>query len=110
PQEQRVAFLEKLLGKEKAQGVIEKMPHYLRVGDLCHRCKMIADALLVANGGDFKKLLQHIQVERFYFARRYREGLVTIEPQMHVDATYQQLTYNKSVASLPPSLQSLNLF
>ena len=52
----------------------------------------------------------HIQVERFYFARRYRQGLVTIEPQMHVDAQYQQLTYNKSVASLPASLQSINLF
>jgi serine protein kinase len=29
---------------------------------------------------------------------------------MHVDANYQQLTYNKSVAALPASLQSLNLF
>jgi serine protein kinase len=110
PEEQRIAFLEKLLGKDKAQNVIEKMPHYLRSGDLCHRCKMISDALLVANGGDFKKLLQHVQVERFYYARRYRKGLVTIEPQMHVDANYQQLTYNKSVAALPASLQSLNLF
>jgi serine protein kinase len=110
PEDQRKDFLTKLLGASKAQTIWEHMPHYLRVGDLCHRCKMIADALLIANGGDFKKLLQHIQVERFYFARRYREGLVTIEPQMHVDATYQQLTYNKSVASLPASLQSLNLF
>src|SRR3954451_8475249 len=52
----------------------------------------------------------HIQVERMYFARRYRKGLVTIEPQMHVDAQYHQLTYNKSIGSLPASLQSLNLF
>jgi predicted Ser/Thr protein kinase len=110
PEEQRKPFLEKLLGPEKAQTVWDQMPHYLRVGGLCHRCKMISDALLIANGGDFKKLLYHIQVERFYFARRYRKGLVTIEPQMHVDATYQQLTYNKSVGSLPASLQSLNFF
>jgi serine protein kinase len=110
PEGQRKEFLEKLLGASKAQTIWEKMPHYLRSGDLCHRCKMISDALLVANGGDFKKLLQHIQVERFYLSRRYRKGLVTIEPQMHVDASYQQLTYNKSVASLPASLQSLNLF
>ena len=42
----------------------------------------------------------HVQVERQYFARRYRKGLVTIEPQMHVDAQYHQLTYNKSMGSL----------
>jgi predicted Ser/Thr protein kinase len=86
------------------------MPHYLRDGDLCHRCKQIYEVLLTANGGDYRKVLAHIQVERVYFARRYRNGLVTIEPQMHVDAQYHQLTYNKSMGSLPAMLQSLNLF
>jgi predicted Ser/Thr protein kinase len=110
PAEHRKSFLEKVLGTDRAGKIWEQMPNYLKSGDLCHRCKMISDALLVANGGDFKKVLCHIQVERFYFARRYRQGLVTIEPQMHVDAQYQMLTYNKSVASLPASLQSINLF
>ena len=110
PREQRKLFLEKLVGSDKAREIWDLAPNYLKKGDLCHRCKMIFDALLIGNGGDFKKLLMHIQVERLYFARRYRHGLVTIEPQMHVDAQYHQLTYNKSVGSLPASLQSLNLF
>ena len=110
PRDQRLPFLEKLVGTDRAHEVWELAPNYLKKGDLCHRCKMIYDALLIGNGGDFKKLLMHIQVERLYYARRYRHGLVTIEPQMHVDAQYHQLTYNKSVGSLPPSLQSLNLF
>ena len=37
-------------------------------------------------------------------------GAVTIEPQIHVDAQLQQITMDKRLARLPPSLQSLNLF
>ncbi len=110
PQEHRRAFLEKLIGETKTAELWNKLPTYLTRGDLCHRCKLIFDALLTANGGDLKKVLSHVQIERFYFARRYRKGLVTIEPQMHVDAQYHQLTYNRSVSALPASLQSLNLF
>ncbi len=110
PVEHRKAFLEKLLGPTRAAAVHESLSHYLGRGGLCHRCKQIFDALLTANQGDYRKVLMHVQVERIYFARRYRRGLVTIEPQMHVDAQYQQLTYNKSMGSLPSSLQSLSLF
>lgn len=110
PQDQRLAFLEKLVGPEKAAEAWARAPHALTQGDLCHRCRQIADALLTAHHGDFRKVLAHVQVERFYYARRYRRGLVTIEPQLHVDAQYQQLTYNKSMAQLPTSLQSINMF
>ncbi|MGZ3698228.1 MAG: PrkA family serine protein kinase, partial [Bdellovibrionota bacterium] len=110
PQEQRKDFLASIIGERRADEVWSKLPTYLTRGDLCHRCKLISDALLNANNGDFKKVLMHVQVERFYFARRYRRGLVTIEPQLHVDAQYHQLTYNKSMSSLPASLQSINLF
>ncbi|OFZ01173.1 MAG: hypothetical protein A2Z97_03470 [Bdellovibrionales bacterium GWB1_52_6] len=110
PTEHRYAFLEKFLGAERTKALWEHMPIYLRQGDLCHRCREVFDALLEANHGDYAKLLMHIRVERFYFARRYRRGVVTIEPQLHVDAQYHQLTYNKGVSSLPASLQSLNLF
>lgn len=110
PLEHRRAFLEKLLGAAKVAELWPTLPSYLTRGDLCHRCKQMYEALLTANGGDYRKVLMHIQVERIYFSRRYRRGLVTIEPQLHVDAQYQQLTMNRSIASLPASLQSLNLF
>ena len=110
PAENRKSFLEKLLGEKKANQLWESLPTYLTRGGLCHRCKQVFDALLTTNGGDFKKVLMHVQVERIYFSRRYRKGLVTIEPQLHVDAQYHQLTYNKSIGALPASLQSLNLF
>jgi serine protein kinase len=110
PQDQRKTFLENLVGAERGEKVWNSLPTYLQKGDLCHRCKQIHDALLVTHNGDFRRVLMHIQVERLYYARRYRRGMVTIEPQMHVDAQYHQLTYNKSIGSLPPYLQSLNLF
>jgi serine protein kinase len=110
PIEQRKSFLEKLISPKKADEIWNTLPNYLKKGDLCHRCKQIFEALLAANNGDFRKVLSHIQIERAYLSRRYRKGLVTVEPQLHVDAQYHQLTYNKSIGSLPPSLQSLNLF
>lgn len=110
PVSQRKSFLEKLIGKKGTDEFWNSLPHALRQGDLCHRCKQIFDALLIAKGGDLRKVLMNIQVERFYFSRLYRKGLVTIEPQLHVDAAYQQLTMNRNISSLPPALQNLNLF
>jgi serine protein kinase len=110
PSEQRKDFLEKLLGSERANTLWDSLPTYIAHGDPCHRCKQIFDALLIANNGEMKKVMAHIQVERIYFSRRYRKGVVTIEPQLHVDAQYQLLAYNRMMSALPPSLQSLNLF
>ena len=56
------------------------------------------------------QVLKHIRVERFTVSKRYSTGAVTIEPQLHVDARMQQITMDKRLASLPPGLQSLNLF
>ncbi len=110
PVESRREFLEKLLGQDRLGEIWGQMPHYLTQGAPSHRNKQIFDALLTANGGDLRKVLMHVQVERFYYSRRYREGLVTIEPQLHVDAHAQQLTQNRSIGALPPALHGLNLF
>jgi serine protein kinase len=110
PREHRRDFLGKLLGQARADAIWKALPQYLTHGDLAHRDKEIFEALLTAYHGDLRKVLMHVQVERFYFSRRYRKGLVTIEPQLHVDAQYHQLTMNRSVQNLPASLQGLNLF
>jgi predicted Ser/Thr protein kinase len=52
----------------------------------------------------------HVQVERFYISKRYRCGAVTIEPQLHVDASSRQITMDKNLAFLPPSLQGMSLY
>ncbi len=110
PARERRAFLQSLLGEDRADELWNRLPLHLKRGELCHRCRQIADALLVSNQGNLKRVLMHVQVERFFLARRYRRGLVTIEPQLHVDASYQQLTLNRSISQLPAALQGLNLF
>ncbi len=110
PVDQRKDFLEKLIGRERTDKIWNSLPIALTQGDLNPRCKEIANALLKANDGDFKKVLMHVQVERFFYSRRYRKGLVTVEPQLHVDAQFNLLSMNRNYANLPASLASLNLF
>ncbi len=110
PSKERRAFLASFLGEKRADELWKHMPVSLRRGELCHRCKQVADALLVSYQGNLKRLLMHVQVERIFLSRRYRKGLVTIEPRLHVDAQYQQLTMNRSISQLPAALHGLNLF
>src|SRR5690606_32082909 len=83
---------------------------YLYNGDLSQRNRMIFDALLKNYKGSYEEVFKHIRVERLFINRRYSIGATTIEPQLHVDANLQQITMDRRLASLPPSLQSLNLF
>lgn len=83
---------------------------YLRLGDLCYKCRRIFDALIASYDGDVEKVLDHIQVERFYVSRRYRRGAATIEPQASVDARIQQVTADRSLAALPKALQHTSLY
>jgi serine protein kinase len=83
---------------------------YLYNGDLSQRNRLIFDALLKNYKGSYTEVFKHIRVERLNINRRYSIGATTIEPQLHVDANLQQITMDRRLASLPPSLQSLNLF
>jgi serine protein kinase len=83
---------------------------YIVHGQLGHKNRQIYEALLARYRGDYLKVLRHVQVERFYVSRRYREAMVTVEPQFSVDARARQQTLDRSLASLPPVLTSLNLF
>lgn len=79
-------------------------------GDLSPMCRLIFDTLLTAYNGDLERLYRHIQVERFFLSRRFRRGLVTIEPQLQVDAGLRQITLSRTFESLPKVLQNLTLF
>jgi serine protein kinase len=83
---------------------------YLYNGDLSQRNRLIFDALLKNYKGSYQEVFKHVRVERIFINRRYSIGATTIEPQLHVDANLQQITMDRRLASLPPSLQSLNLF
>ncbi len=83
---------------------------YVRDGELCSKCRRIYTALLNSYGGDWLKVMRHVQVERFYVSRRYQVGTVTVEPQMSVDAMVQQITADRTQLNVPAPLHSTVLF
>ncbi len=105
PREQREDFIRSTLGEDDEFVASD----YLLRGDLSHTSRQIFDALMAAYRGDIRKVLKHVQVERFYVSRRYRRGCVTVEPQMRVDASLRQLTVDRSLSALPSSLQNQTL-
>jgi len=82
---------------------------HLREDDVCPKCRAIYDTLLAACGGDWKRVMRHVQVERFFVSKRYRVGAVTIEPQGVPDAGIEQYMPER-LAGLPDVLGGLRLF
>jgi predicted Ser/Thr protein kinase len=109
PKEDRQRMIGAALERDPA-GKDFILSDYIRYGNLCLKCREIYEALLASYQGDYLGVLRHVQVERFYLSRRYSDGLVTVEPQLSVDAGLRQITVDRSVASLPGSLQTVTLF
>lgn len=105
PKQQRVEFLKKAIND--ADFILSE---FIEKGDLSPICRQIFDALLSSYNGDLERVYQHVQVERFFLSRRFRRGLVTVEPQLQVDAGLRQITVNRSLESLPKILQNMTLF
>ncbi len=106
PVAQRSALLDQMLTANPSFHVSD----YLRHGSLSPKNRAIYEALLASYHGDFLSVLRHVRVERFYVSARYRQGWVTVEPQLSVDATERQVTADRSLSALPASLQSVALY
>ena len=109
PRDHRQKIIEEHFANIPSELEALKKSYFYR-GDLSKRNRMIYDALLKNYKGKHHEVLKHIRVERFNISKRYSNAAVTIEPQIHVDARMHQITMDRRLQSLPPSLQSLNLF
>ena len=111
PREQRAKLLENLADKGLwADDEGRVLSSYIKDGDLSYKSRSIFDALIGSCDGDLDRVMQHVQVERYFLSRRYRRGLATVEPQMAVDAKIQQLSADRSTASLPATIQHSALY
>ena len=108
PRDRRRELVSTHLASEIASGF--RPARTLVDGDLSHRNRQIFEALLAAYHGDLGRVLRHVQVERFFISRRYRQSLATVEPQMAVDVRTRQLSMDRSLSALPSVLQTLSLF
>ena len=107
PRDERRKLLDEAFGQKDSDSVA---PLYLVEGELSTTNRKIFDALLASYSGDWLKVLRHVQVERFYVSRRYQVGTFTVEPQMSVDAAYQQVSADRTQANLPAALHNVTLF
>ena len=110
PSSAREELLRKMLPDSFTDDPDFVISDYIRYGRLSHKNRLIYESLLASYQGDFNRVLRHVQVERFYVRHRYREGYVTVEPQLSVDAAERQITADRSLTALPAALQSVTLF
>lgn len=108
PKDKRRELIESCLGEDLRSGF--RPARYLLDGDLSHRNRQIFEALLSAHRGDFGRVLRHVQVERFFISRRYRQSVATVEPQLAVDVRTRQISMDRSLSSLPAALHSVSMF
>ncbi len=106
PNEERQKLIDKMLS---TAGKPFNVSDYLRQGELSPKNRVIYEALLASHHGDYIQVLRHVRIERFEISHRYRTGWVTVEPQLSVDASERQVTSDRSLSALPPSLQSVSL-
>jgi predicted Ser/Thr protein kinase len=107
--EERTELIEECLRRRPVARYPNLNYQYFLTGELCHKCRKIYDALLVAYQGDLEKVLRHVQVERYYISKRYRVGAVSIEPQGNIDAAVQPVHAGQPL-SLPSSLRHVFLY
>ena len=107
PNEERQKLIDRLIAGAPPSAF--NVSDYLRQGALSPKNRAIYDALLASYHGDYIQVLRHVRIERFEISHRYRLGWVTVEPQLSVDATERQVTADRTLSALPPSLQSVSL-
>ena len=113
PIPEREKLLERLMkqrGGASNEPLSEGFSDWIMRGELSHKSQTVFEALLSSYNGSYAEVLKHVQVERYFISQRYRVGAVTIGPQMSVDAAERQLTMDRSLASLPASLQAVTLY
>ena len=76
---------------------------FILKGDLSPKNKVIYESLLKSYEGDWREVIKHVRVERYYLSHRYRTGCVTIEPQGTIDAGARMLGHGQ-MQGLPPVL------
>lgn len=106
PQAERMAFLEQIFADKGLD--TQRIPQILRTGDISHKSREIYNELLSSYHGDWARVMQHIQITRFFVSKRYRRCAITIEPQRNIDASSRTLSLERSL-QLPPILMQANI-
>ena len=109
PQQERIPLIDQILEKFPEHAERSDLNvQWLKDGRLSPKNKAIYEALLSAYQGDLVQVLRHVQVERYFFSKRYRSAAVSIEPQGNIDAGARPIQY-EPFSHLPSVLQNVTL-
>ncbi len=104
PKEARRAFFDEALASaSETERAAFRFDERITDGDPGPKSRAIYEALLKSYGGDWRRVMRHVRVERFDVSRRFRSGAVLIEPQGTIDAQSRLLAH-AGTAGLPPVL------
>lgn len=104
PKKRRVELLEEALGDaDESERERFVATDAITKGELSPKNKVLYEVLLRSYKGDWRRVLRHVRVERYFVSHRYRTGAVTIEPQTTVDAGTRMLIH-ASMEGLPAVL------
>ena len=110
PVAERQRLLDSFAKQSGLKSTDDAFCNWIMRGELSHKSQQVFEALLSSYSGSYTEVLKHVQVERYFISQRYRSGAVTIGPQMSVDAAERQVTMDRSLSALPPSLQAVTLY
>ena len=109
PHQERTPLIERVLDEHPE---LRDRPglnyRWLIEGRLSPKNKAIYEALLSAYQGDLAQVMRHVQVERFFHSKRYRQSAVSIEPQGNIDAGARPLQY-EPFSQVPSVLRNVTL-
>jgi len=70
--------------------------HHLYTSELSQKSHEIYKQLVVSYEGNWTKIIRHVQVERFYFSKLFRKGLISIDSGGNYDADSRPLNLERS--------------
>ena len=109
PHQERTPLIEKVLDENPELRDRPDLNYkWLVEGRLSPKNKAIYEALLSAYQGDLTQVMRHVQVERFFYSKRYRQAAVSIEPQGNIDAGTRPIQY-EPFSQLPSVLQNVTI-
>lgn len=109
PKDDRGPFIDRILAEHEGSEALQDIDReWVVQGQLSPKNKAIYEALLTAYQGDWREVVRHIQVERYFISKRYRSGAVSIEPQGNIDAGSRPLQLEHS-GQLPSVLQNVQI-
>lgn len=92
PKKYRKEYLEEIIAKSGKKATI---PKKIIEGELCFNCQSIQTSLLKKYGGDWKKVLKHVKVDRLILSQNEQRGIATVDASNNPEGSAPVIVWDK---------------